>query len=441
MSYQVWLESLGCPKNQVDSDKILAHLRRKGASEARSLEEADLIVVNTCAFIEAAREESVETILSLASMKAKNAKLVVTGCLAERYGKELAGEVPEVDLVAPFELDFSSIMGKPEWETPSLGSTQIAIRTGFRSKKEVGFPEMDLLNLPRAKSSAPWAYLKVAEGCDRKCGFCAIPSFRGKQRSRGLESIVLEAGELGAQEIVLVAQDLASYGKDLYGSKSLEKLLVGLSGISEWIRLLYIYPSELTESLIEAIFAYCVPYFDLSLQHVSADHLRRMRRYGSYERIMKKITSIRSRDPQVTLRSSFILGYPGETTADHEELKNFVLEAELDWIGLFTFSEEDGTYAASLGEKVERGLALERLNEISEIQDAITRARRTSQVGRELKVLVDDVGVGRSYMEAPEIDGVISLSPLLAPGTFHKVRIVEAIGPDLVGENARFDLG
>ncbi|HEX3622102.1 MAG TPA: 30S ribosomal protein S12 methylthiotransferase RimO [Acidimicrobiales bacterium] len=408
MTQRYWLETLGCPKNQVDSDKLAGTLVAEGMVEAAAPEDADLVVVNTCAFIEAAREESIDTILALASARRPGARLVVTGCLAERAGQELADALPEVDAVAGF--------GVPV----TLGS-----------KPGRAVPSFDLLNLPRPTSTVPWAYVKVAEGCDRTCGFCAIPSFRGPQRSRTEESILDEVDRLDVAEIVLVAQDLASYGRDVGRKGAIVGLVEAVAARVARTRLLYLYPSELDDRLVDTICATGVPYFDLSLQHASKPLLRRMRRWGDGGRFLGRIGDIRRREPTAAFRSSFIVGYPGETEADHDVLLDFVEEAQLDWAGFFSYSREDGTHAAGLDGAVDPGLVAERLRELGELQDRITASRRNDLVGDIVEVLVDEPGVGRTHREAPEIDGVIAVPADLVAGTFAKVTITGAEGPDL----------
>jgi ribosomal protein S12 methylthiotransferase len=305
--------------------------------------------------------------------------------------------------------------------------------------KRVAVPAFDLLNLPRPRSAVPWAYVKIAEGCDRTCGFCAIPSFRGPQRSRTPESILEEVDALDVPEIVLVAQDLASYGKDRpgeLGAGSIVPLVEGVMSRVPWVRLLYLYPSELTDGLIDVIVATGVPYFDLSLQHVSRPLLRRMRRWGDGARFLGRIASIRRRAPHAAFRSNFIVGYPGETESDHDELLRFVDEAQLDWCGFFGFSKEEGTLAAGLDGIVPPALMAERLGELREMQDRITARRRDALIGDTIEVLVDAPGVSRSVREAPEIDGIVEVPQELAVGAFHKVLVTEARGPDLVAEAA-----
>jgi ribosomal protein S12 methylthiotransferase len=274
--------------------------------------------------------------------------------------------------------------------------------------------------------------VKVAEGCDRACGFCAIPSFRGKQRSRTVASILEEVDALEAREIVLVAQDLAAFGRDQgVGERRIVPLVEAVAARVDRVRLLYLYPSDLTDPLIDAVCATGVPYFDLSLQHVSAPHLRRMRRWGDGARFEARIAAIRAREPDAAFRSSFIVGYPGETEADHDQLLRFVEAAQLDWCGFFSYSAEAGTYAAGLDGVIEKGLMAERLAELRELQDGITAAKRDDLVGRRVEVLVDAVGVGRTHREAPEIDGIVVVPDALEVGSFASVRVVAAMGPDV----------
>jgi ribosomal protein S12 methylthiotransferase len=403
-----WLETLGCPKNQVDSDKLAGRLESEGYQSATRADSADLIVVNTCAFIEAARQESIDTVLALADERPAGARLVVTGCLAERYGAELQDALPEVDLVAGFG---------------------VSVTLGTKPKA----PAFDLLRLPRPAASAPWAYVKVAEGCDRKCGFCAIPSFRGRQLSRSREDILSEVESLGVEEVVLVAQDLASYGRD-QGAKDIEGLVEAVAERVTRVRLLYLYPSELTDGLIDVIGGTGCHYFDLSLQHVSRPLLRSMRRWGDGPRFLERVHRIRRSLPDAALRSSFIVGYPGETEEDHDQLLRFLEEAELEWAGFFPFSLEEGTYAENLPGRVDHHLAEERLRECAELQDGITVRRRQGLVGREVRVLIDEPGLARSHREAPEIDGVVRVDDSRPAGTWLDVRVTAAEGPDLDAE-------
>ena len=419
---RVHLVTLGCPKNEVDSDKLLGQLSSEGYETTDDATGADLVVVNTCAFIEEARQESIDTVLGLADLKADGARLVVTGCMAARYRDELAEALPEVDVVAGFGEVFTA--------TGRASSSSTPVSIGPRSNQAV--PSFDLLNLPRPRSSRPWAYVKVAEGCDRACGFCAIPSFRGPQRSRSLDAVLDEVDQLQVREIVLVAQDLAAYGRDQgVGERSIVRLVSEVSERVDRTRLLYLYPSDLTDALIDTICATGVPYFDLSLQHVSAPLVRRMRRWGNGERYLTRIADIRRREPAAAFRSNFIVGYPGETEDDHDQLLAFVQEAQVDWCGFFAYSPEDGTHAAGLDGQVPRDLVEERLAELRELQDEITQKKRDVLIGSEVEVLVDAPGIGRSHREAPEIDGIISVPDHLPVGSITTLTVTSAMGPDL----------
>lgn len=415
MSQRFYIETLGCPKNQVDSDKLVGKLLADGLEQTEDVAKADVVVVNTCAFIEDARKESIDTLLALDDVRKKSSRLVVTGCMAERYGEELAEALPEADQVAGFGVPIA------------LGKKPLSVTADI--------PSFDLLNLPRPKSTSPWAYVKIAEGCDRTCGFCAIPSFRGPQRSRDVSAILDEVDQLEAKEIVLVAQDLASYGKDRpdeLGAGSIVPLVRAVSERATWTRLLYLYPSDLSDELIEAILDTGVPYFDLSLQHVSKAHLRRMRRWGDGQRFLDRIERIRSLSPNAAFRSNFIVGYPGETEEDHDELLRFVEQAQLDWCGFFAYSPEEGTHAVSLPDQVDVSLMNERLAELREMQDAITAQRRDMLLGETIDVLVDEPGIARSHREAPEIDGVVQVDDDLKVGEFYRVTVEDVFGPDLL---------
>ena len=419
MVQRYYIETLGCPKNQVDSDKIAGKLIADGLVATEDASKADVVVVNTCAFIEEARKESIDTMLALDDTRKRSSRLIVTGCMAERYGDELAEALPEADQVAGFGVPLQ-LTRKP-----------IAV-TG-----EV--PKFDLLNLPRPKSTSPWAYVKIAEGCDRSCGFCAIPSFRGPQRSRDVSTILTEVEQLEVREIVLIAQDLASYGKDRpdeLGAGSIVQLVRDVAAMADWVRLLYLYPSDLSDELIDAILDTGVPYFDLSLQHASKEHLRRMKRWGDGPRFLERIARIRTLSPDAAFRSNFIVGYPGETEEDHDQLLSFVRDAQLDWCGFFAFSPEDGTHALTLPNRVEEGLMNERLAELRELQDNISAERRDLLLGETIEVLVDEPGIARSFREAPEIDGVVQVPEHLEVGRFHTVVVEQVFGPDLIAVEA-----
>src|SRR6476469_7325103 len=432
MPGRFYVETLGCPKNAVDSDKVVATLLADGLVPTDTPGDADLVVVNTCAFIEAARQESIDVALALSDVKRPGAQLVVTGCMAERYGDELAAALPEADAVVGF-----------------AGEGAIAdVVLGAPRRKPVGV--RDLLELPRPAPSVPWAYVKVAEGCDRACAFCAIPTFRGKQRSRTIESIEAEVRSLvdgGVSEIVLVAQDLAWYGRDIGEPGSLAPLLRRLDPLSAdglaRVRLLYLYPSEVRDPLVSTMLELptVVPYFDLSLQHADAQLLRRMKRWGSGDRFLTAIDAIRTDEPDAAFRSSFIVGFPGEREREHDELLEFLEAASLDWAGFFPFSPEDGTPAASLPDAVDPDLTFEWLRECEAVQEPITRAARDALVGQEIEVLVDAPGdeagtfIGRTHREAPEIDGIVQLDAEFArPGALVRAHVTEAVGPDLLAK-------
>lgn len=428
MAGRYWVETLGCPKNQVDSDKLAGTIQADGLRPASRPEDADLVVVNTCAFIEAARQESIDTVLDLVGRRRPGGRVVVTGCMAERYGEELSDALPEVDLVAGFGVPVTlsskpvTLSRKPAAPADELGAA--------------GVPRFDLLNLPRPAATAPWAYVKIAEGCDRRCGFCAIPSFRGAQRSRRREDILAEVDALGVPEVVLIAQDPVSWGHDLPGREHFVDLVAAVAERVRRTRLLYLYPSGLTEGLIEVMGRSGCHYFDLSLQHVSRPHLRRMRRWGDGGRFAERIARIRAAYPDAAFRSSFIVGYPGETEEDNDALLRFLEEVELDWCGLFAYSPEDGTYAAGLEGAVPSALVAERLAEAGELADTITARARQGLVGQRVEVLVDAPGVARSAREAPEIDGIVHVPDGLAAGSFHTVELVGAEGPDLYAAGA-----
>ena len=427
----VWLTTLGCAKNQVDSDKLEARLDASGYRRAASPEVADVVMVNTCAFIEAARRESIDTILDHADRKQPEARLVVLGCMAQRYQSDLAEALPEADAVLGMErygeliADLDRLTG---WEPIRLTTSPMDI----------------LYEVRRPTPSTPYAYVKVAEGCDKTCSFCAIPQFRGKQRSRppvGIREEIAGLAAAGVAEIVLVAQDLAAYGRDIDAPGGIVDLLRFISDIEglRRLRLLYLYPREITPALIEEMAGNdtIAPYFDLSLQHASGRLLRAMRRPGDGDRHLELIGSIRRAAPDAAFRSSFIVGFPGETERDVDRLEAFLIAAELDWAGFFPYSAEEGTPAADLPDQVDAVAAAERTRRLQDLQEGITASRSAEQVGRVLELVVDQVEdgtpVARSYREAPEIDGVVLLDHGV-PGQWLQARIRAAYGSDLTAE-------
>jgi ribosomal protein S12 methylthiotransferase len=425
----VWLSTLGCAKNQVDSEKLIAMLSEAGYVWADAPEDADVVMVNTCAFIEEARAESVEVILDLEERKREGARSVVIGCMAQRFGSEVASALPEVDAVLGIDR-YGELVG---------------VLDGLTSWHPVDLrrrPAMDILHATgRPVSDLPYAYLKVAEGCDKPCTFCAIPAIRGKQRSRRPVEIrqeleVLVAG--GVSEVVLVAQDLAAYGRDIQAPGGLTDLLAFLSDVEglRRLRLLYLHPREISERLLAAMAASPVvaPYFDLSLQHVSGALLRKMKRPGNTEKHTALVGRIRKLDPEAALRSSFIVGFPGETEEHVEELADFLGEIRLDWSGFFPYSAEPGTPAADMDDQVPRELAMDRLRYLSGIQEEVTESRHSEWMGRTDSVLVDQVEdgipIGRSHRQAPEIDGVIRLDGGEV-GQWLQVEYTGVFGPDM----------
>lgn len=429
----VWLTTLGCAKNQVDSDKLSAMLTDAGYTAAVDPALADVVMVNTCAFIEAAREESVETILELEQAKRPDAGLVVLGCMAQRFGVEISEALPEADAVVGLDR-YGELIGTLDritnWQPVGLRRSP-----------------MDILHaVNRPTPTFPFAYVKVAEGCDKPCTFCAIPLIRGRQRSRRPANIYDEISALtsaGVQEIVLVAQDLASYGRDIDapgGLVALLRLLSDIDGLRR-LRLLYLYPKGIRPALIDEMAAnpLVVPYFDLSLQHAEERLLRAMSRTGSGTRYLELIAQIRSAVPEAALRSSFIVGFPGETDDDVETLADFLHTAQLDWAGFFPYSAEEGTLAAGLPGRIDPETVTERLRYLQTIQDGITEQANRAQVGRTFDVLIDQVEdgipVGRTYREAPEIDGMVTLDRG-QPGAWVRATITAGYGIDLAAEVA-----
>ncbi|MDQ3501367.1 MAG: 30S ribosomal protein S12 methylthiotransferase RimO [Actinomycetota bacterium] len=425
-----WLTTLGCAKNQVDSEKIEAMLAEAGYAVASAPSMADVVMVNTCAFIEEARRESVETILELQDERRDGARTIVLGCMAQRFGTEVEKALPEVDAVVGLDR-YDSLVPLldrftygPDWQPVRL------VR-----------PAMDILHLVnRPAPTMPYAYVKVAEGCDKPCTFCAIPLIRGKQRSRRPPNIVEEVEGLvaaGVSEIVLVAQDLAAYGRDIDAPGDIVDLLGLVTAVEgvERVRLLYLYPKEVRPRLVAEM---CqnpkiASYFDLSLQHAAQPLLRAMKRPGNGERFLQLIDQIREADADAALRSSFIVGFPGESAEQVEELAEFLEAASIDWAGFFPYSPEEGTPAAMLDGRVDPDEVSERLRYLSSIQENLTAEANLASVGSRVRVLIDQLedgsAVGRSYREAPEIDGVIVLDRG-SVGEWVDAEITSAYGTD-----------
>jgi len=431
----VHFRSLGCPKNQLDTEIMLGSLALSGYAIAERLEDADVAVVNTCSFIESAREESIEAILEVADLResGKLRALVVAGCLPQRYGAELAKELPEVDA-------FVGTAAFPE--IPRIVDDALAGRSrGIYV--EAGRTHLYDDTSPRLLvGPGHSAYVKIAEGCDRICAFCAIPGIRGRFQSRSLDSLVRELQQLasaGVREVNLVAQDSTSWGKDLPGRPRLAELVRTLDQVDglDWIRLLYLYPSAVDDALIEAIAdgKRVLPYVDVPLQHASDAMLKAMRRGTTAARQRALVKRLRAGIPGLTLRTTFIVGFPGETDADFETLCDFVREARFDRLGVFRYSDEEGTAGIALQGKVARGVARARYRRLTAIQREIMAEGLAAQVGSEAEVLVDGVfgrgrALGRLRSQAPEIDGVTHLATrgAVAPGALVRARITGVRG-------------
>jgi ribosomal protein S12 methylthiotransferase len=442
---RVGFVSLGCPKNLVDSEVMLGTLTQHGYEIAADKASAEVIVINTCGFIDSAKEESIDTILEMARLKKDGQcrKLVVTGCLAERYKGEIRKEIPEIDFVfGPDEL--GSILESVRTDGKALGSP-IRIDSLYTSR--------EVPTIPRLLTTPPhMAYLKISEGCDHTCAFCAIPGFRGAFRSRTIESLVLEArrlAEQGVRELVIVSQDTLAFGKDLGMREGLIELLEALLKVDrlDWIRLLYCYPNLLSERTVQFISSEprLCNYFDIPYQHASSRILARMRRGGDRRTFEQQIRTIREAVPDAGLRTSFIVGFPGETESDFEELLAFVDSAQFDNLGVFVYSDEEGTRAIDLDSKVPRSVATERRNIIMERQAAISRASLRRSVGRQVRVLLDGVASesdllleGRMETQAPDIDGKVLINDThddsVENGQFYLVDITDSMEYDLVGQ-------
>lgn len=432
--------SLGCDKNLVDSEIMLGLIREKGYEITNDELEADVIIVNTCCFINDAKEESIDTILEAAQLKetGKLKALIVTGCLAQRYRKEIRDEIPEVD----------AIVG-------TTGYEEIAkvIEEAVSGEKPERFEEIDYLpkhQVSRINTTGGYySYLKIAEGCDKHCTYCVIPSIRGSYRSVPMEELLEEAAVLarnGAKELILVAQETTLYGMDLYGKKMLPQLLRELCKIAglEWIRVLYCYPEEITDELIAVIKEEpkICHYLDMPIQHCSDRILKRMGRRTSKEDLCAIIHKLRTQIPDIALRTTLITGFPGETEKDQEELLEFVERMQFDRLGVFTYSPEDGTPAAGMEDQVEEEVKEARQAEIMELQQSIAFAKAEAMPGESVEVMVegklpeDGVFIGRTYKDAPNVDGLIFIHSRfeLMTGDMVSAYVTEARGYDLVGE-------
>ena len=432
--------SLGCDKNLVDSEVMLGLLDKKGYQIVDSEEDADIIVVNTCCFIHDAKEESIQTILEMAEYKkeGKLKALIVTGCLAQRYQQEIIDEIPEVD----------AVLG-----TTSYDHIVEAVEEALAGNGHVVLEDVDALPDVKEKrlvtTGGHYAYMKIAEGCDKHCTYCIIPKLRGNYRSVPMEKLLAEAKDLadqGVKELILVAQETTVYGKDLYGEKSLHKLLRELCKISgiQWIRILYCYPEEIYDELIQTIKEEnkVCHYLDLPIQHASDAVLKRMGRRTSKAQLVEIIEKLRKEIPDISLRTTLITGFPGETQEQHEELKDFVDEMEFDRLGAFTYSPEEDTPAATMTEQIPEEVKEDRQAELMELQQEIAFDLAEDMVGREVLVMIEgkvadeNAYVGRTYKDAPNVDGLIFINTdeELMSGDFARVRVTGALEYDLIGE-------
>lgn len=439
---KIFFISLGCDKNLVDSEMMMGLLRQRGYEFTDDESDADVAVVNTCGFINDAKEESINTILEMAALKEKKLKaLVVTGCLAERYKDEIMSEIPEIDAVVG---------------TTAFDKICDALDAVLDGKCFRAYEDVDRLCRPDSEriitTGGYYSYLKIAEGCDKRCTYCSIPYIRGSYRSVPMEELIKEAEYLakkGVRELILVAQETTVYGKDIYGKKMLPTLLNKLCEIKDivWIRLQYCYPEEITDELIEVIRdnKKICNYIDMPIQHASDSILKKMGRRTDNAQLRDIIAKIRKEIPDICLRTTIITGFPGETTKDHEILLDFIDEMEFDRLGVFTYSPEEDTPAAMMDNQIDEEVKLTRKDEIMELQQEVSIDKSAELVGKIMEVIIEgrasdeDVYVGRTYMDAPGIDGYVFINTEeeLMSGDFAYVKITKALEYDLIGELTR----
>ena len=432
--------SLGCDKNLVDTEMMLGLLNRDGHTFTDDENEADIIVINTCCFIHDAKEESIQNILEMAEYKKNGSAkaLIVTGCMAERYRQEILDEIPEVD----------EVLG-----TTAYDRILDAVDAALAGQHEVMTADLDALPLPETKrlvtTGGHFAYLKIAEGCDKHCTYCIIPKIRGNFRSVPMERLLKEAQDLaeqGVKELILVAQETTLYGKDLYGEKSLPKLLRELCKISgiRWIRILYCYPEEITDELIQVMKeeSKICHYLDLPIQHANDTILKRMGRRTSKQELIDIVQKLRKEIPDICLRTTLITGFPGETQEQHEEVMEFIDTLEFDRLGAFTYSPEEDTPAATFEDQIDEEVKEDRQADIMELQQEIAFDKAEDMIGREVLVMIEgkvadeNAYVGRTYRDAPNVDGLIFINTdvELISGDFAKVKVTGALDYDLIGE-------
>ena len=432
--------SLGCDKNLVDTEVMLGMLASRGYEMTNDEQEADIIVINTCCFIHDAKEESIQNILEMAEYKKNGSAkaLIVTGCMAERYRQEILDEIPEVD----------EVLG-----TTAYDRILDAVDAALAGQHEVMTADLDALPLPETKrlvtTGGHFAYLKIAEGCDKHCTYCIIPKIRGNFRSVPMERLLKEAQDLaeqGVKELILVAQETTLYGKDLYGEKSLPKLLRELCKISgiRWIRILYCYPEEITDELIQVMKEEpkICHYLDLPIQHANDTILKRMGRRTSKQELIDIVQKLRKEIPDICLRTTLITGFPGETQEQHEEVMEFIDTLEFDRLGAFTYSPEEDTPAATFEDQIDEEVKEDRQADIMELQQEIAFDKAEDMIGREVLVMIEGkvadetAYVGRTYRDAPNVDGLIFINTdvELISGDFAKVKVTGALDYDLIGE-------
>lgn len=435
----IFFISLGCDKNLVDSEVMLGLVREHGLTITNDETQAEIIVINTCCFIGDAKEESINTILEMAEYKKTGSLkgLIVTGCLAQRYKDDILKEIPEVD----------ALVGSSSYDTINE-----VIDGVLKGEKTLKFRDIDYLTKVKTNrvntTGGFYSYLKIAEGCDKHCTYCVIPKIRGNYRSVLMERLLEEANFLvegGVKELILVAQETTLYGVDLYGEKTLPKLLKSLCEIEglEWIRIQYCYPEEITDDLIEVIQSEpkICHYLDIPIQHASDHILKRMGRRTNHMELVGLIHKLRKSIPDIALRTSLITGFPGETQEDHEVLKAFISEMKFERLGVFTYSKEEDTAAAKMPNQIPKKVKLERKNELMEIQQQIAFEHAKAMIGRRLKVMIEgklveeEIFIGRTYMDAPNIDGYIFVHSKdeLMSGEFVDVLVTEAKEYDLIG--------
>ena len=461
MSRTVAIVTMGCARNEVDSEELAGRLAADGWTLVEDVESAEVAVVNTCGFIESAKKDSVDALLEANSLKGHGTTraVVAVGCMAERYGKELAEALPEADAILGFD-DYQDISARLQSivsgnahtpHTPRDRRALLPIAPVERAQaREDAFQSAVGAGgslFRKRLGSAPWAPLKIASGCDRRCSFCAIPYFRGSFISRRPTEILQEAtwlGQNGVSELFLVSENTTSYGKDLGDLKLMEKILHEFTEIPgiERIRLSYLQPAEMRPSLLQAMIETekVAPYFDLSFQHASPSFLRRMRRFGSSEQFLHLITQIRALSPEAGIRSNFIVGFPGETQDDFDELANFITAAKLDAVGIFGYSDEDNTEALTLAEKVADEVIRERVESLSSLADEMVSIRAAGRIGESVRVLIEDEELqeGRAAHQGPEVDGTTSfIGTDFTVGEYIDAVIVDSMGADLVAEVSR----